>query len=224
MIPVYVFVPLLGIAGHYLFPHISGEEVFPRLVTSEFPLPLGVLLFAALASALMSSAGGTTLSAASNLTQDIYVRLISPQATPARQVFVARLSIIGLIGLSYLLVWAIPSILNLLLFGFYGVVGGVLVPWLCALYWPRVTTKAANTSMIVGGGVSIALYLYEQEAGQPLAGIQPVFAGLALGLLITIGGSLLDKPERDKHYAFLEANGLGPAKPAAEVATPEAAS
>lgn len=221
MLPVYIVVPLLGIAGKYLFPHIgSSDSVFPRLMIHEFPLPVGVLLYAAVASALMSSAGGTTLSAASNITQDIYVRLVNPQASGQRQLLVGRLSVVALIVLSFLLLWSIPSILDLLLFGFYGVVGGVLIPWLCALYWPRVTTKAANASMIVGGGVSIVLYFYEERTGAPLAGIEPIFAGLALALLITIGGSLLDKPEREKHERFLVDNHIRPAR--ADTAVPSA--
>jgi Na+/proline symporter len=218
MIPVYIFVPLLGIAGRYLFPHISAASVFPQLMINEFPTPVGVLLYAAITSALMSSAGGTALSAASNLTQDVYVRLIRPQATEQRQALVARLSVVGLIVLSFLLLWAIPSILPLLLFGFYGVVGGVLIPWLAALYWPRVTTKAANASMIIGGAVSIALYFYDQVAGHPLLGVQPIFVGLVLAIVITVGGSLLDKPEREKHEEFLRANGIGRKNRPAEVA------
>jgi Na+/proline symporter len=209
MVPVYIFVPMLGIAAHYLFHGISAASVFPQLMISEFPTPVGVLLYAAITSALMSSAGGTTLSAASNVTQDVYVRLIKPDAGKERQVLVARLSVVGLIVLSYLLLCAIPSVLSLLLFGFYGVVGGVLIPWLAALYWPRVTTRAANASMIISGVISIALYFYDQEAGHPLFGIQPIFVGLVLALVITIGGSLLDKPEREKHEAFLRDNGIG---------------
>jgi len=208
MVPVYIFVPLLGIAGHYLFHGISAASVFPHLMISEFPTPVGVLLYAAITSALMSSAGGTALSASSNITQDVYVRLINPDAAKQRQVLVAKLSLVGLVLLSYLLLWAIPNVLSLLLFGFYGVVGGVLVPWLAALYWPRVTTKAANASMIISGAVSIALYFYEQLAHHLLGGVQPVFVGLGLALVITVGGSLLDKPEQDKHRKFLVDNGI----------------
>lgn len=62
--------------------------------------------------------------------------------------------------------------------------------------------------MIFAGGVSIALYFYENASGAPLAGIQPVLVGLALDLVITISGSLLDKPERDKHARFLAPVGI----------------
>ncbi|UOF91962.1 hypothetical protein LSG31_06920 [Fodinisporobacter ferrooxydans] len=102
----------------------------------------------------------------------------------------------------------IPNILSLLLFGYYGVVGGITFAWLAALYWPRVTTVAATSSMIIGGGVSIVLYLYNQLSHTTLFGVNPIIIGLVLSFLTIVIGSLSQKEEYTKYLNFIEENNI----------------
>ncbi|UOF91958.1 sodium:solute symporter family protein [Fodinisporobacter ferrooxydans] len=103
MFPIYLLIPVIGLSGHYLFAHIKASEVFPSIAINLFPTALGVIFFAALASAIMSSAGGELLSATSNVTQDIYVRLINPSSSEKTKVRVARIVVVLLTIVSFLM-------------------------------------------------------------------------------------------------------------------------
>lgn len=208
MVPIYLLIPLLGMAGHRLAPGLAGSKVLPFLFTAVFPTGVSVLFFAALASALMSSGGGEVLSAASNVTQDVFVRYLRPDGSERAQLIAARVSVVIVIGIGFGMIILIPNVLDLLLFGYYGVVGGVTLPWLAALYWPRVTTAAATASMILGGGISISFYLYQQISGATLGGANPIFYGLGVSLIVLVVGSLLGRPEYTKHAQFFRRNNI----------------
>jgi len=208
MVPIYLLIPLLGMASHHLAPGLAGSKVLPFLFTAVFPTGVSVLFFAALASALMSSGGGEVLSAASNVTQDVFVRYLRPDGSERAQLIAARVSVVIVIGIGFGMIILIPNVLDLLLFGYYGVVGGVTLPWLAALYWRRVTTAAATASMILGGGISISFYLYQQISGATLGGANPIFYGLGVSLIVLVVGSLLGRPEYTKHAQFFRRNNI----------------
>ncbi|MHB8294521.1 MAG: sodium:solute symporter family protein [Acidimicrobiales bacterium] len=208
MVPIYYFIPVIGVAAHYIVGSVHANNVFPLVIERLFPSWLGILVFAALASAVMNSAAGELLSCSSNLMQDCYVRLIHPRASAKRQVMVGRGSVLLLVALAYLLLLAIPNVLSLLLFGYYGVVGGITFAWLAALYWPRVTTAGATSAMIAGGGVAIGLYFWDLFSGVTVLGLNPILIALPVSLLVLIGVSLAQKPQYDNYTQFVTDNNI----------------
>lgn len=109
-IPVSALFLLLGTAlfAYYqinsgLLPtDIAGDKVFPHFIVHELPSGLTGLVIAALFAAAMSSADTSMNSSATLLMNDIYLRLLKPQATAASQMKFLRVItiILGILGTS----------------------------------------------------------------------------------------------------------------------------
>jgi SSS family solute:Na+ symporter len=176
---------LIGTAGRVFLPPLANpDSAFAQIVDAVLPLGLRGLVLAAALAAIMSTASACLLAASTVLQEDIYLPL--RQAHTRGSIAQCRAITLGLgvamTGLACLL----HDVIAALTVAYDFLVGGLLVPVLGAMIWPRATTAAALASMAVGGSL-VALLLAVTSIDSDL----PIYAGLGASLLIYVTLSLV---------------------------------
>ena len=150
---LFAFVPvLLGLSARALFPGIEArDEVLPTLLLNGLPVWLGALALAAVFSAEVGACEAILFMLSTSLSQDLYKRIINPNATPAQVLRVARAAALagGSAGM-LLAIFVVDQIITGLSI-FYSIIGAtLLVPVVGGLFIKRAGTREALAAIIVG--------------------------------------------------------------------------
>jgi Na+/proline symporter len=147
--------------------------------------------------AFVSSMPGFFLSTGALITRDIFLR-IKPKASEKAQLTFARIIIPMIVFSSTYFALFQPSILGLYLkISQVRAVLGFIV--LITIVWRRIHSIAAYWTIIIGGTVGMIWFL----AGSPF-GIEPLWPGLGIGILILVITSLRNRPSPFKGAEGLE--------------------
>jgi SSS family solute:Na+ symporter len=176
------FVPaLLGMAARALHPALANPELaLPTLMVNDLPPLVGGLALAAVFSAEVSAADAILFMLATSLSQDLYRRFLSPDASDARVLAVARTAAVAGGAAGVLLALFSPTIIAALGI-FYGLLGVTLfVPVVAGLHRRRAGAAEAVASVAAGITVDVALRL----AGVARLGVvTPELAGILAAAL-----------------------------------------
>ncbi|MCF6465966.1 sodium:solute symporter family protein [Clostridium sp. Cult2] len=178
---IYVSIFLLGFTGYVLIPNVPADKVFASLILQTLPIGLKGIVFAALVSAIMSTADSYMLVAATNFVQDIYKPYINPKATDKQILKVSRISVvvIGIVGL--VLALAVPSVMGVWSIASTAYVAGSFIPMMYALFFKgKKSNKAAIASIVFAGGGSLVLEVMDMS----ILGQSPIFIGIIASLII----------------------------------------
>lgn len=186
---VLVIMPTVAIiafaAKSYFGANIKAGMAFMS-TTTIIPTVVGGLLLAAATAFIITTGDSYLLSGATNLTYDIYAKIINPQATDKQKFLYTRWGIFALGTIAYVLMQFFPSILAIQ-FWSYTVYGAGITPALLgALIWPRVTKAGGIASMLCGALATIAW----EMAGNP-NGIASVLVAVPISIIILIVVSLV---------------------------------
>ena len=166
--PPLMFMPAM--LGRYFLPPLADNEVnqaYPNLCVTLLPVGLLGLVVAAMFSATMSMLSTDYNVCASVLTNDVYRRLIRPNASQKQLVFVGRLMtlLVGVISLA--VAFYIVSLegaggdklFRSMIKLFSVATAPVAIPMLAGLITPRVTTRAALGGFLHGIGVALFMFM-----------------------------------------------------------------
>jgi len=184
---------MLGIIARAIFgPNIPPDQAFLYLVTKVYGNILGVLFLAALLSAVISTASTCINIISSNLTMDIYNRLINPGATAKQLLNVGRITTVMAAVIGVLIAIAFPEVLEVIYVG--NKFMAVAAPGLLAvIFWPRCrkAEPAIFFSMLLGAVATTLWYKY----GAPTAfgpvyvwALDPVVVGVSVATLVLVLG------------------------------------
>ena len=190
MIASVIIIPLIGcisFIGRLWFG--ANIQAGQSLIATSSLLPVlwGGFLLAGASAFIITTADSFLLSASSNFTMDIYLKVINPKATEKQQVFATRMFI------------AIAGVLALIILSFYPSI--LAVQYMsytisgCAitlLVWPKVTKFGGIASMVCG---TIATIIWE-VLKYPY-GIQTIYIALPISIVVLIVGSLCTQPKKD---------------------------
>ena len=192
---VFAFVPaLLGMIAHVYAPDLgaNSEWAIPVVLTQGLPPLVGALGLAAVFSAEVSSADAVLFMLSTSLSKDLYKRFVSPQATDAQVLRVARAAAIvgGVLGVALAIVQ--PTVLGALRLFYTMLSVSLFVPILAGLF-----TKIGGVPEVlasIGAGVAVAsIVLFGAPEGSSrlldptLLGILASAAAFALVALIRRG-------------------------------------
>ncbi|MBI2970251.1 MAG: hypothetical protein HYY36_05870, partial [Gammaproteobacteria bacterium] len=217
---VMVFLPFItvwiavvaGIYGAAYIPGLEGagaDQVLTRLFRrvqedSVFGYGLIVILFAAVISAIMSTADSALLSISSMLTKDIYGRFIGRGSTESHLTRLGKIASWCLIGVLIWLAIALKdraSLIDLLDRKFDLLVQ--LVPaFMLGLRWRGLRAAATLAGLLTGLLLAIGLIVLPLDFVRDgkVWGLHPGLFGLVANLAVAAGGSLLP-PGSGKHAA-----------------------
>ncbi len=163
---------------------IDPEEVLPRLAMAVLPSWLAGLVISAIMAAIMSTASGFLLSVTSSMTEDVYHRLLRPQAAQKELVLVTR-AVTLVLGASAL-VLALgtdpldpdSTVYKLVLYGWGGLAGCFSAPVTLALFY-RGMTRAGCLAGMISGAATVLLW----RSIPALSGIYEVIPAMAVSAL-----------------------------------------
>jgi SSS family solute:Na+ symporter len=179
----------------------EGGNVVPALLNEYTPAWFAALVIAGALAAMMSSSDSMLLSGSSYLTRDIY-RPLMTDAT--REDLVARAGVAVFATISFVASLYAPGTLVEIGNTAFGGFAQLALPVMVALYWARTT----RTGMLAGVGVSQAFYLASvflpSVPGTYVGGWQASVVGMVIGLVLTVGVSLVTSPgvEEDRTVYF----------------------
>jgi SSS family solute:Na+ symporter len=179
----------LGMCARVLYPAAEPEMGLPMLVRDVLPTGASGLVLAAYFAAIMSTADSCLLASVGNVVDDLGGRGQSGEEDTGRRLGLSRLLtvLIGLGSVAFALY--APTVIDSILLAYAFLVGGLFVPTMAALFWPRAGGRAAFLA-ILGGGVTTVV-LSARDWG---LGVEPIFVGLGLSALVLVGVTILTPP------------------------------
>jgi sodium/proline symporter len=159
---------LIGITGlAYFGPAAVGaggiipdmEQLMPMMARHFMPEWVAVVMIVGAIAAMMSTADSQLLASASAISEDIYRRIVNPDASDAKLVALGRGATLGVGAVGFLLAWqADDFVYNMVLYAWAGLGAAFGPPLLLALYWRRTSRAGVLAGLISGTVVVITWY------------------------------------------------------------------
>jgi SSS family solute:Na+ symporter len=178
---LYAGVPvLLGIASRGMFaPLADSQQALPIVLMKALPPLVGAIGLAAVFSAEISAADAVLLMLTTSLSRDLYKRFISPAASDASVLKVARWATLASAVMGVALAITSASIVLLLTIFYSLLTASLFVPILAGLYVPRARTAEAMAAIVCGVAAMVGMHV--TTAGRGVGLLTPALAGIVAG-------------------------------------------
>lgn len=201
-------VATLGLSARVLFPDLGTPDMAAFVLTGQLLGPvLGTLFVLAVLSAILSTIDSVMLVSSAGIAHDVYARLIRPEASERRKLWVNRAAVLLVGTLPVVLAFyrelfggliTLITLLNLSLQG-----SMLFVPVLLGMHWQRATTAGGIGAMVSGFFTVVAWHVGTELTGvipRPLAtGVgDPVVPGILVSFVVLVGLSLATAPPSDR--------------------------
>jgi sodium/proline symporter len=159
-----IFIGLTGLAWYG--PEAMGagqvivdqEHLMPLMARNFMPEWLAALMICGAIAAMMSTADSQLLASASAISEDIYRRLINPDAAQDKLVAIGRWSTLAVGAVGFVLAWqADDFVYNMVLYAWAGLGAAFGPPLLLSLHWRR-TSRAGVLAGFIGGTVVVIVW------------------------------------------------------------------
>jgi len=191
MLPLFI-----GLTGKLLYPDLSGDNqmLIPNMVLRQGSLPLQILFFGALLSAILSVSSGAILAPATVFGENIF-RFFRPGVTDGAMLRIIRLAVVVI---TLICVW-MTATRDVNIFDLVGESSAfslvsLFVPLTAGLYWKRANNLGCLLSMLVGFIVwGLCLWL---DTAYPAM----LYGLLASTLGMIAGAFMRNTPEESSRY------------------------
>jgi SSS family transporter len=193
-------VMLLGIGMRGLFPYLPSPDQASSVMAATVMSPLlGALFLIAMLSAIMSTVNSILVVTGGAFAHDLYKRLVNPQASQWRLVWINRVSIVvlGLVPFFFATL-RLGDVQTIVVEQAKFIASFFFVPIVIGLNWRRGTKEGAICSMVAGfaGCLAWTLTLQRSFASH---GIDAVEVGVVLSALTFVVVSRLTPPTPREH-------------------------
>lgn len=178
---------LIGMAGKLVLPQlINTDGAFAAIAQAVLPPGVSGLVAAAALAALMSTASACLLASSTIALEDI---LPAIRKRPSGGLAAGRFTTLAMGCIMLGLAFVVRDVLMALTLAYNLLVGGMLIPLIGAIFWPRATSTGAIASMLSGSLCVLGLMYY-----QGIEANSPIYGGLLAGGVAFVMGSLLTRP------------------------------
>ncbi|WDF33868.1 sodium:solute symporter [Arthrobacter agilis] len=205
---------VIGMSASVILPAIeSRDDVYADVALNVLPIGVGGLVLAAAVAAMMSTASGALIAAATVARTDVVPFVAGwsrggrratsvvdgrEQATEDHDVASSRWWVLGLGLVTIALAVIVQDVVAALTIAYDILVGGLLIAILGGLVWRRGNGIGAGASMAAGTVVTLAVMAFlEITAEARYDGIyanEPIYFGLAASLIVYVAVSLMTRP------------------------------
>lgn len=205
---------IIGLAARVALPEIDiaamgKDAVYAEVAANILPVVLGGLVLAAAVAAMMSTASGALIAAATVARTDVVPMVMgwmgrnpsdrkADGSDPGEDVKANRLWVMFLGIFVVLLAIVVQDVVAALTISYDILVGGLLVSILGGLLWRRGTGEGAAWSMAVGTIVTLGtMFVMAAKLGSFVDGVlsnEPIYFGLLSSAVVYVVVSLLTKP------------------------------
>lgn len=187
LLPLFISLCVKQLYPHYV--HSDAQLALPTMVLDHAALPVQIIFFGSLLSAVMSTTSSSMLAPSVILTENILKNLLKRQPTDQHLLLLTRISLV--------VVSIIATIMACIKTNIYELVGGasilslvsLFVPMAAGMYWKRCSATGAILSMILG----MVAYLYFESFPLEVPALVPA---VGVSLTTVIAGSLIWPPKR----------------------------
>jgi SSS family solute:Na+ symporter len=194
---LYGLVVVIGMLARPLFSSRAlASPLLTELIAGSVGPVLGVLLFVAVAAAVLSTMDTAINTGALTMTRDIYQRIFaSSRETGVGLVLAGRISTFLVAILSFVVATRFQSILRTIGLASEIMAEGLFIPGMAMFIFKKKIPLAGGLSLALGGGFALASFLSEVKIFPPGLPAWPhsVPYGLALSLAGFAVGFLLEK-------------------------------
>ena len=202
---------LIGMAAKVALPNIAGAEankdvVYAEVATQLLPVAVGGLVMAAAVAAMMSTASGALIAAATVARTDVtpFVAswfgkniVVNSDENPEHDVRANRIWVLVLGLVTVTLAILVDDVVAALTIAYDILVGGLLVAIIGGLLWKRGNGIGATASMAVGTIVTLGtMIVLEIQAENKFDGVyanEPIYFGLIASAVTFIVVSAMSK-------------------------------
>lgn len=184
---MYLTVALLplfiGLCGHYLYPTSAGADrqmIIPNMVLQHMSLPLQILFFGALVSAILSTTSSAIMAPAAVLGENI-VKFFKPDLTDKQLLAIIRIGIVFITAVCIYMAATRESIFELVAESSAFSLVCLFVPLAAGLYWKSTNQTGCIISMLAGLVVWLVCVRIETNYPPLLYGLLASFMGMAAG-------------------------------------------
>ena len=187
-----LFIPgayLVGMLALVVVPALENPEMAIFEVAYEVLPSFAVgIVMAAIMAAIMSTADALLLQAGTMASQDVFGRFIVKNMSSRQMVWVARVLVIILAVVGYLVaVTEPPAVFTIVIYA-TSVLGSAFVPaYVCAVWWRKANSVGAIASMIAG---TIGCVVWQALGLGDTTGVDPMVIGLLASTSAMVVGSL----------------------------------
>jgi len=164
------------------------EQLMPHMARAFMPEWVAVIMICGAIAAMMSTADSQLLASASAISEDIYRRMINPDASHKTLVALGRGAtlVVGVIG--FLLAWrAGDFVYDMVLYAWAGLGAAFGPPLLLSLHWHRTSRAGVMAGFLTGTIVVVVWYNVASLKGL----LYEMIPGFILSLALTVLFSLL---------------------------------
>lgn len=180
---------VIGMCALIILPNIENtQNVFTGMAFETLPPGLLGIVFAAVASAIMSTASGTLLASSTLVAKDILKDHFFQHITDKQFLMLSRITtlVFGVIAIVISL-W-IQELLVAIDVAYAVLAGSIFVPIVFGLFWKKATSKAAFyaitiSAIVVIGGLAI----------EGLSSNNPILYGIATNIIVMTVISFIDQ-------------------------------
>jgi len=185
---------IIGLGAAKLHPELMGNDhgqnLIPDMVAQHTGVPVQMLFFGALISAILSTSSGAMLSPATIVGENL-IKPYAPDISDKRLLLLTRISVIVIALISCLFALNDTNIHGLVVSSAVLIMVCLLAPLTFGLYWKRATVFGAWLSMI-SGALVWAVSNYMDTI------IHPTIYGTLASFIAMVLGSIL-RPDAHKH-------------------------
>jgi len=188
--------------GKVSFPDLAdADQIFLRVMESEFPPVIRGIAVAAVLAAVMSTTDALLLACSSAIAHDLLGSVLRERASE-KTLAVIRIGSAWAIGVLALL-WAFspPELITEFYTAGVGVLSaGLFVPTIAGLWWKRANVTGGVASLVVGTATYILVQLDVIQVG-----LSPILVALPASAIAMIAGAHLGAPDEVEMLEQIEA-------------------
>lgn len=175
----------IGLCGHVLYPELEKDPqlIIPNMVLLHTGLPLQILFFGALVSAILSTTSSAIMAPASVLGENI-IKFFYPNLTDRQLLLCIRVGILVIIAICIFMAATRESIFELVAESSAFSLVSLFIPLATGLYWKRANTTGCLLSMVLG----LATWLYCVQINTEYPALLYGLLASGIGMVVGVAG------------------------------------
>lgn len=188
---------LIAVAAAYLHPELmdinGGQNIIPMTVSAFSSVPVRILFFGALISAILSTSSGAMLAPATIVGENL-IKTNFPQITDRRLLLFTRLSVVLIAAISCGFAFFNSDIVQLVVISLSLIMVCIFAPFTFGIFWKKSSIFGAWTAIVLGAVIFLGCLLAETT-------IDPTIYGLIASCIAMYVGSLIN-PDPEIHPIY----------------------
>jgi len=182
----------IGLCGHHLYPELGKDDpqmIIPNMILLHTGLPLQILFFGALVSAILSTTSSAIMAPAAVLGENV-IKFFRPELSDKHLLSIIRLGIVFITAICIFMASTRESIFELVAESSAFSLVCLFIPLACGLYWKRANQLGCILSMVAGLGVWLTSVWMKTEYPPLIYGLMASSLGMVTGILSDKSGEV----------------------------------